>query len=168
MLWQHKFSVHPPLCSGISKTLSLLMTTQNSSNKTRPYAYDDKFMQEFLAARSDIERYTSYKKIYSIGWDACIFILKTNESIDLEHLKMRLYDDAFCKSIRDLEFGSEEFNFSNCCYSKGYDDCADFLADEFGISAMQGANSFIGERSNIKWRQMLDFIGINYTRAILK
>ena len=62
MLWQHKFSVHPLLCSGISKTLSLLMTTQNSSNKTRPYAYDDKFMQEFLVARSDIERYTSYKR----------------------------------------------------------------------------------------------------------
>lgn len=144
------------------------MTTQNSSNKQCAYAYDDKFMQEFLGARSDSERYASHIKRYSIGWDSCILMLKTHESIDLQHLKMRLYDDAFIKSIRHLEFGSEEFNFSNCCYSKGYDDCADFLADEFGISAMQGANSFIGERSNVTWRQMLDFIGINYTRAILK
>ena len=144
------------------------MTNQDSTTKRYVYAYDDRFIQEFLNARSDAERYSSYKKRYSIGWDACILMLKTNESIDLEHLKMRLYDDAFIESIRHLEFGSEEFNFSNCCYSKGYDDCADFLVDEFGISAMQGANSFIGERSNMTWRQMLDFIGINYTRAKLK
>jgi hypothetical protein len=81
---------------------------------------------------------------------------------------MRLYDDAFIKSVRHLKFGSEEFNFSNCCYSKGYGDYADFLAEEFGISAMQSANSFIGERSNLTWRQMLDSFSINYTRAILK
>jgi len=144
------------------------MTTQKTSNKKCAYAYDDRFIQEFLDARSDVERFASCKKIYSIGWDACILMLKANEIIDLEHLKTRLYDDAFIKSIRHLGFGSEEFNFSNCCYSKGYDDCADFLADEFGISAMQGANSFIGERINMQWQQMLDFIGINYTRAILK
>jgi len=144
------------------------MTNQDSPSKRYVYAYDDRFMQEFLNAKSNVEQYVSYKKRYSIGWDACILMLKTNESIDLDHLKMRLYNDAFIQSIRDLEFGSDEFNFCACCYSKGYDDCADFLVDEFGITAMQGANSFIGEHSNMTWRQMLDFIGISYTRAMLK
>lgn len=144
------------------------MTNQDSPIKSYTYPYDDRFIQEFLNARSDAERSASCKKRYSMGWDACILMLKTNEGIDLDHLKIRLYDDAFIQSMRHLEFGSEEFNFSNSCYSKGYDDCADFLVDEFGISAMQGANSFVGECSNMTWRQMLDFIGINYTRAMLK
>ena len=144
------------------------MARQESSTKRRVLPYDDRFIQEVLDARSDNERYVFFKKGYSIGWDACILMLKINESIDLDHLKTRLYDDAFIQSLSLLEFGSEEFNFNYSCYSKGWDDCADFLVDEFGISDMQGANSFTGERGNLTWRQMLNFIDIKYTRTRLK
>ena len=63
-------------------------------------------------------------------------MLKENDGIDFNNCKLGLFDEEFIRIDRESYIDAEQYSFSIMCYSKGYDDCAAFLIDEFGIPTM--------------------------------
>jgi hypothetical protein len=135
---------------------------ESKKKQLRYFVYNKEFVDEIKDLALTSRRYSFFRKRYSMGWDGCHNMLKQNDGIDFNNCKLGLFDEEFIRIDRESYIDAEQYSFSIMCYSKGYDDCAAFLIDEFGIPTMQ-ANSYAGySKYETTWRQMLDFIGIEY------